>query len=93
MLFEAGDLDRADTMLAEGSEVAAAAGAPAVQARIRVLRADIRNLQGLGNAEALAECEAAAAVLESEGAQDGLAEALTAAGSCGSGSVTYQPAT
>jgi tetratricopeptide (TPR) repeat protein len=37
-------------------------------------------LRGLGNAEALAECEAAAAVLESEGDLDGLAEALTAAG-------------
>ena len=67
-------------MLSEGSQVAAAAGAPAVQARIQVLRADIRNLQGLGNAEALAEYEAAAAVLESEGDLDGLAEALTAAG-------------
>ena len=80
VLFEGGDLDRADSVLAEGSEVAAAAGAAAVRARIAVLRADIRNLQGLGNAEALAECEAAAAVLESEGDLDGLAEALTAAG-------------
>jgi predicted ATPase/DNA-binding SARP family transcriptional activator len=78
--FEAGDLDRADTVLSEGAEIAAAAGAPAVGARIRVLRADIANLQGLGNAEALAECEAAAAVAESEGDLDGLAEALTAAG-------------
>jgi tetratricopeptide (TPR) repeat protein len=51
-----------------------------VQARIAVLRADIANLQGLGNAEALAECEAAAAVLEAEGDLGGLAEALTAAG-------------
>ena len=48
VLFEAGDLDRADTVLSAGSQVAAAAGAPAVQARIRVLRADIRNLQGTG---------------------------------------------
>jgi predicted ATPase/DNA-binding SARP family transcriptional activator len=80
VLYEGGDLDRADTVLSEGSEVAAAAGAPAVQARIAVLRADIRNLQGLGNAEALAECEAAAAVLEAEGDLGGLAEALTAAG-------------
>ena len=53
---------------------------PRLQARIRVLLADIRNLQGGGNAQALAECEAAAAVLESEGDLDGLAEALTAAG-------------
>ena len=37
-------------------------------------------MQGLGNAEALAECEAAAAVLESEDDLDGLAEALTEAG-------------
>ena len=80
VLFEGGDLDRADTVLSEGSEVATAAGAPAVQARIAVLHADIANLQGLGNAEALAECEAAAAVLEAEGDLDGLAEALTAAG-------------
>ena len=80
VLLEGGDLDRAETVLSEGAEVAAAAGAPAVQARIAVLRADIRNLQGLGNAEALAECEAAAAVLESEGDLGGLAEALTAAG-------------
>ena len=80
VLLEGGDLERADTVLSEGLEVAAAAGAAAVWARIRVLRADVRNLQGLGNAEALAECEAAAAVLESEGDLDGLAEALTAAG-------------
>ena len=79
-LCEAGDLDWADTVLSEGSEVAAAAGATAVQARIRVLRADIRNLQGEGNAEALEQCEQAAAVLESVGDMPGLAEALTAAG-------------
>jgi tetratricopeptide (TPR) repeat protein len=80
VLLEGGDLGRADTVLSEGLEVAAAAGAAAVRARIRVLHADVRNLQGLGNAEALAECEAAAAVLESEGDLGGLAEALTAAG-------------
>ena len=37
--------------------------------------ADIRNLQGLEIAEALAECEAAAAVLQAEGDLDGLAVA------------------
>jgi predicted ATPase/DNA-binding SARP family transcriptional activator len=78
--FEAGDLVGADAVLSEGSKLATAAGAAAVAARIRVLRADIANLQGTGNAEALAECEAAAAVLEPEGDLDGLAEALTAAG-------------
>jgi len=79
VLFEAGDPEQADTVLSECSEVAAA-DAPMVQARIRVLRADIRNLQGLGNAETLAECQAAAAVLESGGDLDGLAEALTSVG-------------
>ena len=80
VVFEAGDPERADAVLAECSEIAAAADAPMVQARIRVLRADIRNLRGLGNAETLAECEAAAAVLESGGDLDGLAEALTSVG-------------
>jgi len=80
VLFEAGDLDRADTVLAEGTKVATAAGAPAIAARIRVLRADVHNYQGTGHAEALAECEAAAVVLEAEADLDGLAEALTVAG-------------
>jgi predicted ATPase/DNA-binding SARP family transcriptional activator len=80
VVFEAGDTERADTVLSECSEVAAAAGAPMVQARIRVLRVDIRNLRGLGSAEALTECEAAAGVLESGGDLDGLAEALTSVG-------------
>ena len=80
VVFEAGDTERADIVLSECSELAAAAGAPMVQARIRVLRVDIRNRRGLGNAEALTECEAAAAVLESGGDLDGLAEALTSVG-------------
>jgi predicted ATPase len=80
VLFEGGDLDRADAVLAEGSEIAVAASAPVVLARISVLRADMANLQGLAHAEALAECEAAAAVLESAGDLSGLAEALTASG-------------
>jgi predicted ATPase len=78
LLFEAGELQRAQAVLSEASQIAARA--PAVQARIRVLLADIRNLQGLEIAEALAECEAAAAVLQAEGDLDGLAEALTVAG-------------
>ena len=80
VVFEAGDTERADTVLSECSGVATAAGAPMVQARIRVLRADVRNRRGLGNAETLTECEAAAAVLESGGDLDGLAEALTSVG-------------
>jgi len=79
-LYEAGDLDRAEAALAEAYAVAAAARAPAVQARIAVLLADLRNMQGGGNAEALAECEAAAAVLASEDDLYGLAEAWTQAG-------------
>jgi predicted ATPase len=80
VLYEAGDLPGAQAVLSEGSEVAVAAGAVALQARIGVLLADIRNMQGGGSAEALAECDAAAAVLESEGDLAGLAEALTSAG-------------
>jgi predicted ATPase/DNA-binding SARP family transcriptional activator len=80
VLLEGGDLDQANTVLSEGFEVAAAAGAAAVQARIRVLRADVRNLQGLPSAEALLECDAAAAAAESAGDLGGLAEALTAVG-------------
>jgi hypothetical protein len=74
VLFEIGDLRQAEAVLAEGCDVAAAAGAPAVQARIRVLLAGIRNLQGGGEAEALEECEAASAILHSEGELAGLAE-------------------
>jgi tetratricopeptide (TPR) repeat protein len=40
----------------------------------------VRNLQGAGHAEMLAECEAAAAVLDAEGDLAGLAEALSAVG-------------
>jgi len=78
--YQAGDLERADAALSEASEVAAAAVVPALQARIRVLLADVRRLQGGGIAGELIECEAAAAVLESEGDLEGLAEALTSAG-------------
>jgi tetratricopeptide (TPR) repeat protein len=80
VLFEIGDLRQAEAVLTEGCDVAAAAGAPAVQARIRVLLAGIRNLQGTGEAEALEECEAATAMLHSEGELAGLAEAWILAG-------------
>ena len=88
VLFEAGELQRAQAVLSEGIQVAA--GAPAVQARIRVLLADVRYMQGAGIAETLAECEAAAAVLEAEGDLAGLAEALTSAAGCGSCSATHR---
>jgi tetratricopeptide (TPR) repeat protein len=80
VLFEIGDLRKAEAVLTEGCDVAVAAGAPAVQARIRVLLAGIRNLQGGGEAEALDECEAATAILHSEGELAGLAEAWVLAG-------------
>ena len=80
ILFESGDLGRADEVLREGSEVAAAAGVPAIRARITVVLAEIRNMRGESNAEALAACEEAAAVLEAEGDLDGLAEAWMLAG-------------
>ena len=80
VLFEIGDLRQAEAVLTEGCDVAAAVGAPAVQARIRVLLVGIRNLQGAGEAEALEECEAATAILHSEGELAGLAEAWILAG-------------
>jgi predicted ATPase/DNA-binding SARP family transcriptional activator len=80
VLYEAGDLARAEAVLSEGSQVAAAAGAAALLARVRVLLTDIRNSQGASHAATLAECEAAAAVLSSEGDLAGLAEAWVLAG-------------
>src|SRR5215831_11299180 len=74
-LFESGDLDRAEAVLAEGSAAAATAGASALQARIGVLLADIRNMQGRSNAETLADCKTATATLLAEGDVIGLAEA------------------
>jgi hypothetical protein len=68
-------MEQAEQVLAEGAEAAAAAGLPEVQARIHVVLADIHNLQGQDSAAALAECEAAAAVLEAGGDLEGLAEA------------------
>ena len=80
VLYAAGDLERAQAVLARGSEIAAAAGLPAVQARIQVLRAEIQATQGGNFAEAAEACEATAALLESEEDLEGLAEALVSAG-------------
>jgi predicted ATPase/DNA-binding SARP family transcriptional activator len=80
-LFESGDLDQAEAVLiTEGSADAATASAPALQARIGVLLADIRNMQGRSNAETLAECQAATAILQAEDDLEGLAEAWMLAG-------------
>ena len=83
VLNESGDLKRAEAVLAEGSHVAAAAGLPAMAARIRVLTAQFHAEQGRGDAEALKECEAATAILDAEGDLAGLAEAWRLAGMLG----------
>jgi predicted ATPase/DNA-binding SARP family transcriptional activator len=80
VLYDAGDLTMAEAALRDGLEVAAAAAAPALQARIRAMIADIYNLQGGGAAKALEECEAAIGVLESEADLNGLAEAWLVVG-------------
>jgi len=78
--YAAGDMARAQAALAEGLHAAAAAGAPSVQARIRVLLADIHAGQEGRYAEALETCQEAAALLESEGDLEGLADAWLLAG-------------
>jgi tetratricopeptide (TPR) repeat protein len=80
VVYEAGEPAQAKVMLTEGSEAAATAGLPAVQARMRVSLAEIRVRQDGMADEALAECEAAAAILEAEGDLEGLAEAWLLAG-------------
>jgi predicted ATPase/DNA-binding SARP family transcriptional activator len=78
--FAASELEQAQATAAEGLRVAAAAGLPVAEARIRVLQADIQAGQSGAFAESLRACEAAAAVLESAGDLDGLAEALLVTG-------------
>jgi predicted ATPase/DNA-binding SARP family transcriptional activator len=78
--FESGDLGRAEAALAEGSAAAATARASALQARIAVLLADLHNMQGRSNADTLAECQAAIAILQAEGDLEGLTEAWMLAG-------------
>jgi len=74
VLYAAGDMGRAQAVLAEGLQAAADAGAPTVQARIRVLLTDIHAGQEGRYAEALESCQAAAALLESENDLEGLAD-------------------
>jgi hypothetical protein len=73
--FETGELGQAEATLTEGAKAAAAAGQLTVRARIRILLTEIHTLQGGSDAEARTECEAAIAVLDSEGDLEGLAEA------------------
>jgi len=80
VLAESGNLEQAEAVLADGAAVAAAAGLPVARARIRILRAEIHSRQGGSPREALAECEAAAVVLASEGDLGGLSEAWLSIG-------------
>ena len=80
VLYAAGDLERAQAVLAQGADIAAPTNLPAVQARIRALRAEIQAAEDGNCTEAVAACEEAGAVLESEGDLEGLAEALVSAG-------------
>jgi predicted ATPase/DNA-binding SARP family transcriptional activator len=74
LLYAAGDMQRAQATLAEAVRAAAAAGAPSVQARIRVLLAEIQVVEDGSYAEALEECDAAAALLEAGNDLEGMAE-------------------
>ncbi len=80
VLYYFGDLERADTILSEGSRVAEAAGLRAVKARIRVLVPFVHTMLGRVDAGALADCRAAAAILEADGDLAGLAEAWVTIG-------------
>jgi predicted ATPase/class 3 adenylate cyclase len=83
LLFEAGDLDRAESVLSEGSAAAASVGASAEQARISIQLTDLHKIHqvpGGGDAGAQEECAAAIAVLDAEGDLAGLAEAWLLAG-------------
>jgi predicted ATPase/DNA-binding SARP family transcriptional activator len=80
LLYAAGDMQRAQATLAEALRAAAAAGALSMQARIRVLLAEIQVVEDARYAEALEECEAAAALLDSDNDLEGMAEVWLTAG-------------
>ena len=83
VLYQAGDLRQAEVILSEGPRTAAAAGERSAQARIGVLLAEIHRIQGEPVQDALAGCEAAVALLESEGDLAGLAGAWLSVGILG----------
>jgi len=66
LLYAAGSMQRAQATLAEALRAAEAADALPVQARIRVLLAEIHVVEDGRYAEALEECDAAAALLDSD---------------------------
>jgi predicted ATPase/DNA-binding SARP family transcriptional activator len=79
LLLETGDLEHAESVLAEGVRTSVAAGS-AASARFAVLLAEIARQRGAPDSEALAACESAAIVLDAASDLSGLAEALTDAG-------------
>ena len=78
--YQAGNIDQAAAILSDGARVAQAAGSVTESARIRVLLAEIRFMEGAPPADELAACEEAAAQLEASNDRAGLAAALLAAG-------------
>jgi predicted ATPase/DNA-binding SARP family transcriptional activator len=80
VLYDSGGPQRAKAVLTEGSQVAAAADLPAAAARIRLRLVEIQSTEGMADALALKECEAATNILETEGDLAGLAEAWILAG-------------
>ena len=73
-LYAAGDMQRAQATLTEALRAAAAAGTLSAQARIRILLAEIHVVEDARYAEALEECDAVAALLDSDNDREGLAE-------------------
>ena len=80
VVYAAGDLERARAVLSEGRRAAEAAGLTAAAARIGVLQTDIGTLVTGVTAQAVADCEAAIAVLEAAADLAGLADAWTVLG-------------
>jgi predicted ATPase/DNA-binding SARP family transcriptional activator len=80
VVYAAGDLRLAQNALAQGAQVAATAGLPSAQARIRMLRAEIQAEQSGIFAEAIQACQESAAALESEDDLEGAAEAWLSVG-------------
>jgi predicted ATPase/DNA-binding SARP family transcriptional activator len=81
IVYELGEMPRADEVLTEGLELAGAAANPTLEAELRVRHADVRvSLGAIGFREALRECEEAAATLEAAGDFAALADAWVAIG-------------
>jgi predicted ATPase/DNA-binding SARP family transcriptional activator len=78
--YDSGDMEGAKAALTEGSQIAVAAGLRAAAARIRIRLAEILSTEGMTDALALKECQAATNALEAEGDLAGLAEAWILAG-------------